>query len=143
MRCVFQGRFPNTKRAAALARRTLTERIAALGYCDEVLAGIETAAGEALANAAEHGHRPGSAIALRLCIDDDHLVIEVKDEGRGFSGHAQASGERPPSDAPRGFGIYLMRQFMDAIEYEERGTLVRLRKRLPAAQGAENESATG
>jgi anti-sigma regulatory factor (Ser/Thr protein kinase) len=144
MNCIFQARFPSTKRAAAVARRSFMDRIATVGYASDALADIETAVGEALANAAEHGHRAGSAFELRVYVDAAHVVIEVHDEGAGFCGSLEAIGKLPPSDAPRGFGIYLMRQLMDEIEYEERGTYVRLKKRLPVARanGAEG-SATG
>jgi anti-sigma regulatory factor (Ser/Thr protein kinase) len=132
---MFQVRFPSTKRAAAIARRSLMTRIASLGYGSAELSEIECAVGEALANAAEHGHHPGAAFDLRAYVDDEHVVFEVQDEGAGFSGSLDAVGHLPPSDAPRGFGIYIMHQFMDAIEYEERGTRVRLKKRLPTVRG--------
>ena len=109
------------------------KRIASLGYAIAELSEIECAVGEALANAAEHGHHPGSAFDLRAYVDDEHVVFEVQDEGAGFSGSLEAVGNLPPSGAARGFGIYIMREFMDAIEYEERGTRVRLKKRLPTA----------
>jgi anti-sigma regulatory factor (Ser/Thr protein kinase) len=144
MKSLFEARFPSTKRAAAVARRALIGRIGVLGFSRSDLADIETAVGEALANAAEHGHRPGSGFDLRVYVDDGHVVIEVRDEGAGFSGSLEAIGALPPSDAPRGFGIYLMRSLMDVIEYEERGTYVRLKKRLPVAgTRAAGEAATG
>jgi len=142
MKCIFQARFPSTKRAAAQARRTFIGRIAALGYAGDDLADIETAVGEALANAAEHGHSR-TGFDLRAYVDDRHVVIEVRDEGAGFAGSLEAIGKLPPSDAPRGFGIYLMRQLMDAIEYEERGNYVRLKKRLPEAGERSEDSAAG
>ena len=142
MKCIFEARFPSTTRAAAQARRSFIGRIAALGYAGEDLADIETAVGEALANAAEHGHSH-AGFDLRAYVDDRHVVIEVRDEGAGFAGSLEAIGKLPPSDAPRGFGIYLMRQLMDAIEYEERGNYVRLKKRLPQADERAEDSAAG
>lgn len=142
MKCIFQARFPSTKRAAAEARRIFIGRIAALGYGSDDLADIEMAVGEALANAAEHGHSKGG-FDIRAYVDDRHVVIEVQDQGAGFAGSLEAIGKLPPSDAPRGFGIYLMRQLMDAIEYEERGNYVRLKKRLPEAGAIDAEGATG
>jgi anti-sigma regulatory factor (Ser/Thr protein kinase) len=136
---MFQVRFPSTKRAATLARHSLMKRIASLGYASAELSEIECAVGEALANAAEHGHLPGSAFDLRAYVDDEHVVFEVQDQGGGFLGSLDAVGHLPPSDSPRGFGIYIMRQFMDAIEYEERGTRVRLKKRLPVAKKTEGK----
>ncbi len=61
------------------------------------------------------------------------LVIEVQDDGAGF---ASSSPRRrsPAHDAPRGFGIYLMRHLMDEVDFAESGTCVRLTKRLPVAR---------
>jgi anti-sigma regulatory factor (Ser/Thr protein kinase) len=132
----FRARFPNTRRAAAFARRSLISHIAAYGYPDGDLADIETAVGEALANAAEHGHRVESGFEVRVYVKRDCIVIEVQDEGTGFL--TPVASPQPACDAPRGFGIYLMRHLMDEVDFDERGTCVRLTKRLPIArqQGA-------
>ena len=128
----FQARFPNTRRAAAFARRSLIAHIAAYGYPDGDLADIETAVGEALANAAEHGHRGDSGFEVRAFVERDRIVIEVQDEGGGF--RTAAASPKPSHDAPRGFGIYLMRHLMDEVDFDEGGTRVRLTKRLPVAR---------
>jgi serine/threonine-protein kinase RsbW len=132
----FRARFPNTRRAAAFARRSLIAHIAAYGYADGDLADIETAVGEALANAAEHGHRAESAFEVRVYVQRDRIIIEVQDEGGGF--RSSTNTPIPAHDAPRGFGIYLMRHLMDEVDFDERGTCVRLTKCLPVArqQGA-------
>ena len=129
----FWARFPNTRRAAAFARRSLIAHIAAYGYADGDLADIETAVGEALANAAEHGHRTDTGFEVRVSLERDRIVIEVQDEGSGFA-LAGADALKPSHDAPRGFGIYLMRHLMDEVHYDERGTCVRLTKRLPTTR---------
>lgn len=128
----FRARFPNTRRAAASARRSLIAHLAGLGFPPAELADIETAVGEALANAAEHGHRAESGFEVRFSIDNDRVVIEVQDEGGGFA--AAPPSQSPPHDAPRGFGIFLMRNLMDEVQFDARGTCVRLTKRLPVAR---------
>jgi len=128
----FRARFPNTPRAAALARRSLIAHIASYDYADGDLADIETAVGEALANAAEHGQRDGTGFEIRAYVEDDRIVIEVQDEGDGFA--RPASPLHPPHDEPRGFGIYLMRRLMDEVHFDDRGTCVRLTKLLTVVQ---------
>jgi anti-sigma regulatory factor (Ser/Thr protein kinase) len=128
----FRARFPNTRRAAAFARRSLIAHIAAYGYPDGDLADIETAVGEALANAAEHGHRAGSGFDVRVFVERDGIVIEVQDEGGGF--RSAPSTPKPAHGALRGFGIFLMRHLMDEVDFDERGSRVRLTKRLPVAR---------
>ncbi len=126
----FRARFPNSRRAAAFARRSLIAHIAAYGYADGDLADIETAVGEALANAVEHGHRANSGFEVHAYIERDRIVIEVQDEGPGFR-PAGRSTLKPSPDAPRGFGIFLMRHLMDEVAYDAPGTRVRLIKQLP------------
>jgi PAS domain S-box-containing protein len=85
------------------------------------------AAGEALANAIEHGHRhrPGGAVSLRAVALDDRLHLTVIDSGSW----------KPPDSVVnnlRGRGIKLMRALMHDVEIESRhsGTVVRLDTRI-------------
>jgi PAS domain S-box-containing protein len=85
------------------------------------------AAGEAVTNAIEHGHRdtPGGTITVRATILVDQLQLSVFDTG---------SWEPPRSDADncRGRGIALMRGLMDdcTIHAGSDGTTVRLSTRI-------------
>jgi serine/threonine-protein kinase RsbW len=133
MNSIYRARFPNTRRAAALARRAIVDHVARYGYRKQDLSDIETAAGEALANAVEHGHRDESGFEVRIAIDATRIVIEVQDDGTGFHTPSGTGAKSPGHDAPRGFGIYLMHHLMDEVEFTERGTCVRLTKRLPVA----------
>jgi anti-sigma regulatory factor (Ser/Thr protein kinase) len=74
------------------------------------------AAGEAVANAIEHGHRelPGGEVRLRASVTAGTLRITVSDSGRWL----------PPGPVPtpfRGKGIPLMRAFMDSVSIEPDG----------------------
>jgi serine/threonine-protein kinase RsbW len=128
----FRARFPNTRSAASQARQAVIAHVATYGFASNVLADIETAIGEALANAAEHGHRNDGGFDVRVFIDRDRLIVEVKDDGAGFP--TDATRDAPGHGSPRGFGIYLMRHLMDDVSFSERGTCVRLAKRLPPAR---------
>jgi anti-sigma regulatory factor (Ser/Thr protein kinase) len=112
------------------------ERVAAYGYTGQELADIETAIGEALANAAEHGHRPGGVFDVAVYVEGGAAVIEVLDEGAGFAHEPDPVNALPPPDIARGFGIFLMRRLMDGLEFEEHGRRVRLRKHLPGARAS-------
>ena len=104
--------------------------IAGYGFADQMLSDVETAIGEALANAVEHGHRAGSDIQVRIFVERAMVVIEVRDDGTGFISQ-DVPAASPGYDVPRGFGIYLMRHLMDQVEFTMSGTCVRLAKRLP------------
>ena len=72
--------------AVRRARLELTDFAARCGFGDGMLADIESAVGEALANAAEHGNRGASAgFDVFATFEDARLEIEVKDHGAGAS----------------------------------------------------------
>jgi anti-sigma regulatory factor (Ser/Thr protein kinase) len=115
------------------ARRVIVTFAAAHGFAQEDLEDIETAAGEALANAIEHGNRADGFIELFCQFTDLVLVVEVKDWGAGFL-PGKSIGERSEGARGRGWGIFLMKSLMDRVSHRENGSLVRLEKRLPRAQ---------
>jgi len=63
-------------------------------------------------------------------MSDGLLTIEIKDSGRGFARSERAFQARQLGESPRGFGIFIMREFMDVVEYSEHGSRVRIMKRL-------------
>ena len=91
---------------------------------------------EAVTNAVVHGNQEDEAKSVEVILNcrDNELEVEVRDQGPGFD----------PQDVPdptdpanllktSGRGIFLMRTFMDDIEWlptPEGGTAVRMIKRL-------------
>lgn len=102
--------------------------LGSLGISEEDLIGIEQAAGEAIANAVEHGFREGSYFEIRAKLEDCALRIEIEDDGPGFEPHKMST----PRSA-RGFGITVMRAFVDRVTFLKRGRIVRLEKRISSA----------
>jgi anti-sigma regulatory factor (Ser/Thr protein kinase) len=91
------------------------------------------AAGEAVANAIEHGHRdqPGQEIRLRADVTANRLRMTVADSGRWL----------PPGPEPtpyRGKGIALMRAMMDDVSVDAgpAGTTVAMEVRIARDQSA-------
>ena len=105
------------------------------------LADIEFAVGEALANCVEHGYSPRSLVKVNCTCDGVRLTIEIKDNGAGFA-PARLVG-RPALFAPRGYGTSIMRALMDAVEYTEGGTRIRLVKKLDVSFAAESSAEFG
>jgi anti-sigma regulatory factor (Ser/Thr protein kinase) len=127
----YRATLPNGYNSVRQARRALRTFAETCGFRDTPLADVENAAGEALANAAEHGDGTGSpGFDISATFDGDQLVIEIDDHGRGFD--AAAVLAQPPPDAAgyRGFGVFLMRTLMDEVAYSERGERIQLVKRL-------------
>jgi anti-sigma regulatory factor (Ser/Thr protein kinase) len=113
------------------ARRALFAFAAECGFRETALSDIETAAGEALANAAEHGDRDASlGFDVLATFEDGRLVIEISDHGIGFDCAAALQNSAPDAAGNRGFGIYLMRTLMDEVAYSEHGSCIHLVKRL-------------
>jgi anti-sigma regulatory factor (Ser/Thr protein kinase) len=103
------------------------------GFREGLLLDVESAAGEALANAAEHGDGEArSGFDVSASFDGRQLVIEIKDHGAGFDCVAALANQPPDCSSNRGFGIFLMRRLMDDVIYSEAGSRVQLVKRLAA-----------
>ena len=124
--------FPSAYASVGKARRAIAAF--AREWFDGIdLADIESAAGEALANCAEHGHRNGAAIRITCRADSDKLTIEFQDAGNGFDHWSITTCREPGDTKQRGFGIAIMHRLMDEVVYSERGTRLRLVKRRPNA----------
>jgi serine/threonine-protein kinase RsbW len=105
-------------------------------YPDKDLFAIRLALEEAIVNAVKHGNEcdAGKEVRLRHCVEGDHVLAEVEDEGRGFDPHAVPD----PRDAENlerscGRGLFLMRAYMTWIRYNASGNCVTLCKRRSTA----------
>ncbi|MFC3979378.1 SpoIIE family protein phosphatase [Streptosporangium jomthongense] len=102
--------FPAESSQLAPIRTALRGWLTQCRLSPPVLQGILLAAGEACANAIEHGHRdaPGGTIRLRAEASVDDLRLTVTD-----SGHWKPP--RPEINAHRGRGMALMRAMMQHV----------------------------
>lgn len=94
---------------------------------------IELALSEALANAIVHGNHedPQKCVYVSCrCSRDGGVSLTVQDEGQGFDIDAIPD---PTAMENRlggtGRGIYLMKALMDEVCFEQRGTVVHMRKK--------------
>jgi serine/threonine-protein kinase RsbW len=125
----FAARFASDRSAVASARRAVVDFARAAGFSGEELWDIESAVGEALANAVEHGHSVGATVEVRCAMRGNALVIEVKDEGTGFARRRNHGLLKASGSYERGYGIYIIKSLMDDVSYSEQGTRVKLVKR--------------
>ncbi|HEY1729896.1 MAG TPA: ATP-binding protein [Candidatus Baltobacteraceae bacterium] len=117
--------FPSTPRYATKARRAVVAYLTSLGVAESDLVDLEQAAGEAIANAVEHGFREGSYFEIRAAVQEGILRIEVEDDGPGFEPQNMSDPR-----SVRGFGITVMRMLVGRITFLKRGRLIRLERRL-------------
>lgn len=127
----FRARYRGTPSSVRMARSAIVDYARAAGFGTEAIAEIALAAGEALANAVEHGSKDLGFIEVVCDFTNETLVIEIADAGLGFDLTTVKRRERDPN-AVRGFGISIMHAIMDEVVYSRRGAAVRLKKRRPA-----------
>jgi serine/threonine-protein kinase RsbW len=88
---------------------------------------------EALSNAMLYGNDedPGKRVRLEVTLGEDEIRVRVTDEGTGFD-PGDVPDPTSPSNLvkPGGRGLFLMRQLMDEVRYNERGNSVELVLRL-------------
>ena len=88
---------------------------------EEKTAEISMALIEATINAFEHSETETSNVEIHFIIEGDMLVIKVTDQGKGFD---KSKVEIPnienklSSDHKRGWGLKLIQELMDTVEYE-------------------------
>ena len=136
-----RGQYRGTPRFVREAREAVVDYARRCGFSSQLTIDIALGVGEALANAVEHGNKDLGYVGLFCRFEDGELTIEVRDEGHGFDYTATVKRRREPTSV-RGYGITIMHALMDEVAYVDRGTTVRLRKRLVEA-AVEDEDGNG
>lgn len=98
---------------------------------------------EAISNAMLYGNGrdPGKRVRLEVELGPDSLVARVTDEGNGFDPEAVPDPTTPENlEKVGGRGLFLMRQLMDEVRYNEQGNSVTLVLRLVSSDGMAGEA---
>lgn len=126
-------------------RTVITDLARQVGFPEDEVAKIEMAVDEACTNVVEHAYEakrnwfwkhPNPEIRLTIHTEADRLIIQINDDGQSFDFAAYRPGnivERIRAMRSGGYGIAIMRQFMDEVEYisdDETGNTLRLVKHL-------------
>lgn len=126
---------PSHIEAVADAAAALGNFVRGCGVSEESAFGIEMAVREAVTNAMVHGNQEDEAKSVEVILNchENELEVEIRDQGRGFD-PAEVPDPTNPENLLKtsGRGIFLMRTFMDEIEWLNRpegGTVVRMTKR--------------
>ena len=130
----------------AVARIAVAAFIAPLNPTIEEISDIKTAVSEAVTNAIIHGYdeeflreKPESIekpVYLRCMLEEDVLLVEVQDQGKGIENIDKAMEPlfttKPEMDRS-GMGFAFMEAFMDDLEVISspwHGTLIRMKKKI-------------
>ncbi|HQO34422.1 MAG TPA: ATP-binding protein [bacterium] len=105
----------------------ILEVICSFGYSDDEVFGIRLAMDEALINAIMHGNHGHEykRIFVNLQVNSEWVEISVRDEGNGFdlSCLFDPTTEEHLHD-PHGRGIFLIREFMSEVTFNEIGNQI-------------------
>ncbi|BAZ53557.1 anti-sigma regulatory factor [Nostoc ellipsosporum NOK] len=92
---------------------------------------------EALVNAAKHGNNldPSKTVVVRFSLIDNQYWWVISDQGQGFTpisagDHDEPTDYLPPDEAESGRGLCLLRQIFDQVEWNRKGTELRLCKQM-------------
>ena len=101
---------------------------------EEKSAEISMAIIEATINAFEHSESGAGNVEIHFVIESDTLVIKVTDKGKGFDPSKvkiPKIEEKLGADRKRGWGLKLIQELMDTVEYEStpEGTTVPMTKK--------------
>jgi anti-sigma regulatory factor (Ser/Thr protein kinase) len=91
---------------------------------------------EALVNAAKHGNNldPSKKVVVRFSLIDNQYWWVISDQGQGF--HPTTSDNEDPTDylpsdeSENGRGMCLLHQIFDQVEWNRKGTELRLCKQM-------------
>ena len=126
---------PSHIEAVADGAAAATDFIQSCGVGEEAAFGIDVAVREAITNAMVHGNKEDEAKTIELTLNclGRELEIEVKDQGEGFDPTSIPDPTEPANILKTsGRGIFLMRSFMDEVQWSMRpegGTTVRMTKK--------------
>lgn len=124
---------PSALRSITATVDRVVDRLEKIGALNGHRDAIEVALNEALANAVLHGNRKRSEKRVRVSCylqRNAGVLLVVRDSGHGFD-PAQVPN---PVDTPNvtqhhGRGIFLIRHFMDEVQFRNGGREIRMRKR--------------
>ncbi|MCS7185645.1 MAG: anti-sigma factor antagonist [Armatimonadetes bacterium] len=107
----------------SVARLACATFASQFGFSLDELEDIKLAVSEACTNVVQHAYedRTGQQFTICCWTEENSLVIEVRDKGRGLQGNIQGR-----------FGMKIIRAVMDFVEFhseEGKGTIVRMVKR--------------
>lgn len=121
----------------AFARMVISAFLVQVNPTLSIISEVRTAVSEAVTNAIVHAYREQSGrVVLRAKLDEEWIVVEVEDFGRGIADVEKAMQPfytSQPDEERTGMGFSLMQSFMDDVKVvsaPDSGTLVTMKKRV-------------
>lgn len=116
-------RLPSTLGYEKVAMDTVATIAARMGFRPDQIAGLRTAVSEAVTNAIEHGNSGirNAEVHVVITVAGNALTVRVRDQhyrrfNRGY-GYDRPDLERALQGEDVGMGMWLIRQFVDEVEW--------------------------
>lgn len=128
--CAFVLELPSDPGVIETAVAYLVDRLRAYAFGGSRLnLNFRVGVAEALANAMIYGNGsdPDKRVRVEVELSSDQVALQVYDEGKGFDPADVPDPTLPENlEGTGGRGIFLIRELMDEVRYNEPGNCVRL-----------------
>ena len=119
----------STPSAIVKVFRWILDKVEANNFSQEDIFAIHLALEEAFLNAVKHGNKmnPDKEIKVDYTVGLDKVEVSMTDEGNGFDSDAVPDpryGENLYKT--KGRGLFLIRSYMDVVEFNEQGNRIRM-----------------
>ena len=122
---------PSTMHLIYLLDTVISDLLREMKFDEETQEHVNLAVIEAGTNAIKHGNKEDidKTATFEFLIDDSQLTIIITDEGSGFQREDVANPLEPENLLKSsGRGLFLMEAYMDEVNYEADGTIVKMVK---------------
>ena len=112
------------------ADQEMTSFLSRMGLQAEAF-GIRLAMREGLLNSIKHGNSAEGhkIVTCKLRLEDNHLVMEIEDEGPGFDWRAYMGKKAAPT-SHSGRGLTIIKTYCEHLEFNVKGNRLILRKKI-------------
>jgi serine/threonine-protein kinase RsbW len=134
---VIELRLPSRAEWVSVARLAIAGIASRLDFGIEDIEDLKLAVAEAYTNCIQHAAADGE-VRIECTIHPTKLVIEVRDQSKGFNG-AEVAPRKLGEPQESGLGVFLIRTLMDDVSYEvdpRRGTRLTMTKHIQPPQPA-------
>jgi len=122
-------KFPSKTDSLNLVEKFVDDFSACNNIDHDVYGNLLIAALEAANNAITHGNKliESKQVEMAFSLDDNEVLLTVKDEGPGFDYHNIPDPTSPENiENMSGRGVFLMSKLSDKIDFENNGSLVKM-----------------
>lgn len=127
-RSVHKLSIPSSTRYLEEVRRFVETYAREAKFGDKTVEDFKIAVDEACTNIIKHAYDGDSTqkIDLAVIVDEKRFTVRIRDEGRAFKAQTYTEPDifrLAESRRAGGFGVHIMRQLMDQVEYHTRGSV--------------------